>query len=400
MMETLYFNEVCHKMKEIWYQMPTSYDQYLKRYDKQKDKSLKDLNKLIKKDLKEIKLDSETINQEVVDRLVKAVKAFSVSTLGMSATSVEKIFKEEHFKHSEAFMKRAKELAPSLNREGLFQALRNVWTMHSMQLYLNKPVELTDSVFAYSMLYPLTDNYLDDPTISVQTKTAFNKRFRMKIKTGDGIPETETETKIFKMIDLIEGDWSREQFPKVYEALMGILDGQQLSLYQQGLECLYDQDLLSITFYKGGSSVLADAYLIAGELTASQEIFSFFYGVILQLADDLQDIESDLKANHITMMNAQVKLGYLDSMIHKYLNFIDHFFNHFYATDTENQKALQELSSESIQLLIFEATMKSKRFITSQLFKTVKQGSHFSPKAYKSVERDFDKQLHMILEAY
>ncbi|MBI9013292.1 MAG: class 1 isoprenoid biosynthesis enzyme [Clostridiales bacterium] len=399
-METLYFNELCHKMKEIWYQMPTSYEGYIKRYDKKKDKALKDLNKIIKKDLQTIKIDSETIDQEVVDCLVKAVKGFAVSIIGMSATSVETIFKEEHFKHSEAFMKRAKELDPSLNREGLFQALRNVWTMHSMQLYLDKPVELTDSVFAYSMLYPLTDNYLDDPTISVQIKTEFNKRFRMKIKTGDGVPETEAEAKIFKMIDLIEGDWNRERYPKVYESLMGILDGQQLSLHQQGLECLYDQDLLSITFYKGGTSVLTDAYLIAGELTTSQENFSFYYGVILQLADDLQDIESDLKANHITMMNAQVKLGYLDSMIHKYLNFIDHFFDEFYATDTENQKALQELSSESIQLLIFEATMKSKRFISSQLFKTVKQGSHFSPKAYKSVERDFDKQLHLILEAY
>lgn len=399
-MKTLYFNEVCHKMKEIWYQMPTSYDRYLKRYDKQKDKSLKDLNKQIKKDLKNIKLDSETLNQEVADHLVTAVKAFAVSTLGMSSTSVETIFKEAHFKHSEAFMKRAKELDPSLNRESLFQALRNVWTMHSMQLYLNKPVELTESVFAYSMLYPLTDNYLDDPTISKQTKTAFNKRFRTKIRTGEGIPETKTEARIFKMIDLIEDDWNREQFPKVYDALLGILDGQQLSLHQQDLECLYDQDLLAITFYKGGSSVLADAYLIAGELTTSQENFSFFYGVILQLADDLQDIEIDLKTKHITMMNAQVKLGCLDSMIHKYLNFIDHFFNHYYKTDTENQKALRELSSESIQLLIFEAAMKSKRFISSQLFETVKQGSHFSPKAYKSVERDFDKQFHMILEAY
>jgi len=399
-METLYFNELCHKMKEIWYQMPTSYEGYIKRYDKKKDKSLKDLNKMIRKDLRDIKVASDTINQEVVDRLVGAVKSFAISTLGMSSTSVETIFKEEHFKHSEAFMKRAKELEPSLNREGLFQALRNVWTMHSMQLYLDKPVELTDSVFAYSMLYPLTDNYLDDPNISTIAKTEFNKRFRLKIKTGKGIPETEAESKIFAMIDLIEGDWNRKQYPKVYEALMGILDGQQLSLHQQGLECLYHQDLLSITFYKGGTSVLADAYLIAGELTASQENFAFYYGVILQLADDLQDIECDLDAKHITMMNTQVKLGYLDSMIHKYLNFIDYFFNNFYEVETENQKALQELSSESIQLLIFEATMKSKRYITSRLLKSVKQGSHFSPRAYKSVEKDFDKQLHMILEAY
>ena len=75
MMKTLYFNELCHKMKEIWYQMPTSYEGYIKRYDKKKDRSLKDLNKMIRKDLRDIKVTSDTIDQEVVDRLVGAVKS-------------------------------------------------------------------------------------------------------------------------------------------------------------------------------------------------------------------------------------------------------------------------------------------------------------------------------------
>jgi hypothetical protein len=297
-------------------------------------------------------------------------------------------------------MKRAKDLDPDIERESLFQALRNVWTMHSMQMYLDKPVELTDSVFAYSMLYPLTDNYLDNPDISHQDKTEFNKRFREKIRTGKGEPQTENESKIFNMIDLIEGDWHRDKYPKVYEALMAILDGQQLSLRQQGLTCLYDQDLLFLTFYKGGASVLADAYLIAGDLNTSQEEFSFMYGVILQLADDLQDIDVDLKDNHMTMMNTQVKMTYLDSMINKYLNMIDVFFRDYYELTTKEQIALKELSSESIQLLIFEAAMKSKKYISKDMYKYVKAGSHFSPKTYKKVERDFDKQLHVILNAY
>lgn len=395
-----YFEELYIKTKSIWYEMPVTYDQYVSRYQKHKDKSLKSLNKKIRKNLIQLKDDGDTFNHTIVDSLVGHVKEFATDTLGMSSFAVDAIFEEEHFKHSEVFMKRAKQLEPDLDREGLFQALRNVWTMHSMQMYLNKPIELTDSVFAYSMLYPLTDNYLDNPNISYEIKSEFNKRFRLKIQTGEGSPQSETEKKIFEMIDLIEGEWSRKQFPKIYESLMAILDGQQLSLKQQNLSCLYDQDLFFITFYKGGTSVLADAYLIAGELNSSQEDFAFMYGVILQLADDLQDIDTDLNDKHMTMMNTQVKIGCLDSIINKYLNMIDVFFKEYYEITTKKQKALKELSFESIQLLIFEAAMKSKRYISPEMYRSVKTGSHFSPKAYKSVEKDFNKQLHTILGLY
>lgn len=395
-----YFEEQYHKMKEIWFKMSVDYETYPSRYNRGKDKSLKSLNKKIRKSLTCIKNVDQTTDHELVDRLVNEVKTFAIQTLGMSGYAVDTIFKEDHFKHSESFMKRAKELSPDITRESLFQALRNVWTMHSMQLYLGKNVELTDSVFAYSMLYPLTDNYLDNPNISYTCKSEFNKRFREKIRTGKGVGKSDEEKKIFLMIDLIERDWSRLDYPKVYHALMGILDGQQMSLKQQGLECLYDQDLLFLTFYKGGTSVLADAYLIAGELSQAQETFSFMYGVILQLADDLQDIDCDLKEKHMTMMNCQVQIGNLDSMLNKYLNFIDEFFLNYYELDTKEQNALKELSSESIQLLIFEAAMKSKKYISKEMYNRVKSGSHFSPKAYKKVERDFDRQLHGILESY
>lgn len=395
-----YFETLYHKMKNIWFEMPVTYGPYESRYQQHKDKSLKSLNKNIRRNFNQIKINGETFDCTLVDRLVSDVKEFAKDTLGMSSFAVETIFKVEYFKHSEVFMKRAKKLLPDLDRESLFQALRNVWTMHSMQMYLNKPVELTNSVFAYSMLYPLTDNYLDNPDVSYEIKSEFNKRFRLKIKTGEGSPQSETEKKIFEMIDLIEEEWSRDQFPKVYESLMAILDGQQLSLNQQDQSCLYDHDLLFVTFYKGGASVLADAYLIAGELNSSQEDFAFMYGVILQLADDLQDIDVDLNEKHMTMMNTQVKVSYLDSMINKYLNMIDVFFDRYYKLETKEQKALKELSFESIQLLIFEAAMKSKQYISPEMYKHVKAGSHFSPKAYKSVEKDFNKHLRVILGLY
>ena len=42
------------------------------------------------------------------------------------------------------------------------QAMRNVWIMNISQVLLNVEVKFTNAIFAYSMLYPYTDNILDD----------------------------------------------------------------------------------------------------------------------------------------------------------------------------------------------------------------------------------------------
>ncbi len=64
---------------------------------------------------------------------------------------------------AEKFITTARKENPQLKDEEIFQALRNVWIMNSLQIYWGLPVEMTPSVYAYSMLYPYTDNFLDNP---------------------------------------------------------------------------------------------------------------------------------------------------------------------------------------------------------------------------------------------
>lgn len=396
-MEKKYFDEINECLLKIWYSMPNTYDSYKRRYSRDKDVALKRLNRVLKSGLKRIDMDN--MEDETIDALINEIQNFAVSTIGMSNFAVNEVFKKDYFEFSQEFIERARKVDPNIKREGIFQALRNVWVMHSMQMYLGAEVKITDSVFAYSMLYPLTDNYLDDPDVTNEEKRDFNIRFREKIKTGHGEGKTDCEKKSFEMIDIIGREWNRNDHPKVFESLIAILDGQHGSLHQHNMNSLFDKDLLALTFYKGGSSVLADAYLINGTLTKEQELFAFMYGVILQLADDLQDVESDLSENHFTIMNVQGTLGHLDSILHKMLNLIDYFIEHHYEQDTDAQIALRELTLESIQLLIFEALMRSKRYISSKVYKNVCLGSHFSSKAYRKVEKSFNKQLNAIIES-
>ncbi len=235
------------------------------------------------------------------------------------------------------------------------------------------------------MLYPLTDNFSDDKTLSKEYKIEFNKRFRNKIKNGEGVGRTQQEKEIFYMIDLIEKDYPREEFPKVYEALIAIQDGQSMSIKQHGLKGIYNEDILGISIYKGGSSVLADAYLVCGHLNEADELFAFVYGVVLQLADDFQDIKDDLSNKHYTIMNIQTKFGKLDSLIKKYFNFIDYFLNEIFQEDGAQRIALKELITESIQLLRFGAVIKNKRYISRKLYKKIIKGNFFSPRVYTNV---------------
>ena len=60
------------------------------------------------------------------------------------------------------FLDEALAFNPSFELGDLYQALRNVWIMNSQQLFRGSPIVYSPSIFAYSMLYPYTDNALDD----------------------------------------------------------------------------------------------------------------------------------------------------------------------------------------------------------------------------------------------
>jgi len=68
------------------------------------------------------------------------------------------------------FIRKVREFDNDIKLDKMVQALRNVWIMNILQVLFNIKVEYTPSVFAYSMLYPYTDNYLDNTEISFQDK--------------------------------------------------------------------------------------------------------------------------------------------------------------------------------------------------------------------------------------
>jgi len=179
-----------------------------------------------------------------------------------SSDSCDLIFNDTTTKASNDFLSAALKFNPDLSKNEIYQAIRNVWIMNTIQLFLNKPVKNTHSIFAYSLLYPYSDNLIDDPKLSEAEKIEFLSRFGSRLEGRIITPLNNIERDIYKLIETIEEQYSRKAFPQVWASLYAIHEAQQKSIKQQNDKSLSENEILKISIEKGGTSVLADAYLV------------------------------------------------------------------------------------------------------------------------------------------
>jgi len=205
---------------------------------------------------------------------------------------------------------RARRFDPTLSSGEVIQAARNAWTACGLQPLLGERVELTPAIFGYSMIYPYSDNHLDDQTIDGLAKQLFSQRFRRRLCGELVPPETGREQSLWNLISLIEGQYPRELFPRVFESLLHIHRAQEQSIEQLVEESVWDSvALLRLSCAKGGTSVLADACLVRGSLTTEESRFAFEWGVLLQLGDDLQDLHDDQRRGSKTLFTQVAASG-------------------------------------------------------------------------------------------
>ncbi len=256
---------------------------------------------------------------------------------------------------SRDFFHQAREFGPELTSENLYQGLRNVWIMNGIQLMMDLPVEITSSVFAYSMIYPYSDNLLDDPAVSEGEKKAFSQRFNRRLHGESVEPCNHTEKQLFLLVEMIESQYPREQYPKVYESLYAIQRGQTRSLSLSGCNRMTDAEIREICFEKGGASVLADGYLVAGNLTQIEEQALFGYGIYLQLLDDVQDAREDAEASTQTLFSGRHANHSLDSLLNRTIHFGRNALQKMACFKSNNSETMIRLMNRSIEMMAVES---------------------------------------------
>ena len=270
----------------------------------------------------------------VRQRIVALFPNFASVALGLDSQEAG-LITNEFLPTGTEFARWSRSFDSTLTNADIIQACRNAWTCCGLQSLFGRPIELTQSILAYSLLYPYSDNYLDHPALSTAEKLRFSERFRLRLGGVGLAPGNAHETAVWTMVQMIEGQFPRTHFPQVFDALLAIHRAQELSIAQlkNGLSLndspynwptnsLDNSELLCISCAKGGTSVLADAVLAQPSLNPEEIRLAFEWGVLLQFGDDLQDVREDLGRGSVTLFTRAIAHGKsLDPLIRQLLHF-------------------------------------------------------------------------------
>jgi len=307
-----------------------------------------------------------------------AIRTFFKSTFNFEDNHLDTILSDSYTEATKKFIETGRRFDPNLSMEDIFQACRNVWIINGIQSMMGLPIELTPSVFAYSMLYPYTDNYLDNPHITSESKIIFNRRFQRRINGEKIVPENTDEKNIFNLIEMIEEQYERSRYPKVYESLLAIHHGQTKSIRLLDTSgSLKETNVLKICIEKGGASVLADGYLVSSSLTEFQERFLFGFGAYLQMVDDIQDVNKDSKAGLLTPFSQASQQTSLDELTNRTFNFGVRIMDQINCFKGSNLESLKSLMEKSIKILLIESVGLNNKFYSRSYTRKIENYSPF-----------------------
>jgi hypothetical protein len=329
--------------------------------------------------------------QALQARLGAAFRSLAEEALGFTAGQLDLLPSQAFSGVSEEFVRMARAFDSQLSGEDIYQAGRNAWTANGLQWLLGAPVQVTPSIFAYSLLYPYTDNYLDDPTISVVSKQAFNERFRRCLAGEEVGPANTHEQAIFDLVATIEKQYSRADFPAVFGSLLDIHQAQSMSLkLLRGAAAPGEVDVLGLSFAKGGTSVLADGYLVSGSLDEAQRYYTYGHGIFAQLLDDMEDVEQDLEAGRLTLYSQPAGHWPLDGLANRTFHFGCNVLERLDCLDIE--ETICEVIRRGANLSLIDTIARTDRFYTEAYLRELEAYSPFRFSILKEQRDSFIKR--------
>jgi hypothetical protein len=311
------------------------------------------------------------------DRIVSSFARFSARALGLGEEATS-LLTDEFLPVGTALARWARQFDADLKMTDIVQAARNAWTACGLQPLLGVPLTLTPSILGYSLIYPYSDNFLDDAETSSDAKFNFSCRFRKALLGEKLPPKNDRERRVWALIGLVESQYPRALFPHVFECLLAIHRAQEQSVVQVHRQNSFEySECLRVSCSKGGSSVLADACLAYGSLTEQQSRFAFEWGVLLQLGDDLQDVCEDLQRQSMTVFSRAAAAGEpLDRMTIQLLNFSARVGKRMDELP-HGTPAFKELLKMSWRSLIIAAVADSYEFFSGEFLHEVERFSPF-----------------------
>lgn len=277
---------------------------------------------------------------------------------------IQTILKDETLEKMQSeigeFLFKAREFDKDLNLSDIGQAVRN-YIVYIMFKELNQiERSFSQACFGYSMLYPFTDNYIDNTNLTTMEKNLYNNIIRDKIKGKKVKTQSIHQSKTCMLLDFIEFEYSRASDTSIHNLLLMMLEAQEISMTKQKNKDLTAEERLDISIYKGGLSVLIDRYLINKPLTQEDIIFYLSFGFFLQLADDLLDISEDIKAGSQTIFSLDTSSHHLELLVNKLFIYVHNLFSSYHSINDD----FKNFVLTNCYFLILYGVAESKEFLT------------------------------------
>lgn len=311
------------------------------------------------------------------DKIIASFAHFATTALGLEDDAVRKIT-DDFIPVGTELGRWTRRFDPEMDKTDIIQACRNAWTACGLQPLLGRRTGLTPSILAYSLMYPYSDNYLDRDDVPSDAKSQFSARFRERLCGDVPPPLNEREAALWTLVGMVEEEYPREGFAQVFDSLLAIHTAQERSVAQlKNGGRSPDAEVLEISCEKGGTSVLADAFLANGTLNEAEARFAFNWGVLLQLGDDLQDLRDDLRRQSATLFTRAVRRRKpLDALVSQLLVFSERVAAGMdelpHATPT-----LRSLLRMSWRSLIVEAVADLRPLFTRRFLRKLEPTSPF-----------------------
>lgn len=283
------------------------------------------------------------------------------------------------------FISKTRAFDDKIEMEDIAQAMSNFLVYVMMAELEGAEDYVQNAVWSYSLLYPYTDNILDDVTISSKEKMEFNERLYQRIQGREEKGYNQKEEKINACITYIEEKYNREQYPEIYNSILLIFQAQVESLRMQK-ELLGEEESLDISIFKGASSVLVNACMIDGRFGENRENnirLATKLGYFLQLADDLRDMKTDIESQHQTLFTIFINQGNVEHLTNNMFEYIDFIFE-----GIEGKTEIAEFIKKQCRILMINSMIHNKEYFSKEYIDRIEEYSLVSIGAMDSIKQE------------
>lgn len=357
--------------------------------------------------LKEYSEQEKNENEAVLNDFIKKIKHNRFDFVGFIEKEhflcieqyMGKALFQDYLKSICNFFRKVKEFDPTISAAQVWQALRNYFIYGMIVAMVGEEQSFHDSIMSFSLLYPYTDNYIDDPDISEQNKEDFNQMIH-KTLCGEEVPAKDDLQRKTKQCLISCRNYRNEtKVQEASELLLLMLDAQAESTEFMGelTDCdKMDRDkVLNMLAYKGGMSVMIDYFYSVQEMKEKAILFYLQFGLILQLADDIQDIREDLESDMRTLYSLVDSVEQREQNLFRLMRFTMQVFQQY---EAEN-KQVQKFMLRNCMILFEFAILRSEEFFSEKLLNSIEPYLPFHREYARNIGKEFQFTDKMPLQA-